>query len=230
MDKKPLILITHSKKMSLTMQCCFKLAILLAGGKPHFISAEDKIKHPAFDGLILSGGIDVDPHLYQHERKPNYPYDFERDQLEITLLKRAEEEQKPVLGICRGAQLINVARDGTLYFDIFKAYEKLHYPHHLWGYIFFRKQMTIETDSLLYKIFKTNLTTVNSLHSQAVHILGKDLIITAKDGRDIVQGIEKPTSPFYVGVQFHPEFLIYRKEMRRLFTVFVESCDKTRIP
>jgi putative glutamine amidotransferase len=220
MNKRPIILISHSDTQSRFMLFCLRLSVWLAGGKPVLISPTNQT-HGPYHGLLLAGGVDVDPHRYNETRKAPYRYDFERDALEWSLLQDAIAHQLPVLGICRGMQLMNVFHEGSLYLDLTEANEEAQYPHHFWGYAFYRKKMFVEKGSMLAGILKTRRTRINSLHKQAVNLLGRGLKITAWDFHEIVQCVEHETLSFHLGVQFHPEFLIYRVKMWRLFRRFV---------
>lgn len=202
------------------------VAIWLTGGRPVRLRPfrpryEDKI-----DGLIIGGGTDVYPAHFKAELKPNYKYDIDRDALEMNWLKKAEQENLPVLGICRGAQLMNVSRGGTLHIDIAKVYENAKYPSSTLAQIFFRKNINITEGSLLEKLLKTKRLPVNSMHSQAVDIVGENLLISSQEDNGIVQSIEDPQKAFYIGVQFHPEALIYQKRFRNIFAALNEAARK----
>ncbi|HMJ12886.1 MAG TPA: gamma-glutamyl-gamma-aminobutyrate hydrolase family protein [Polyangiaceae bacterium] len=142
-----------------------------------------------------------------------------RDALENELLKRAIREGAPVLGICRGAQLINVHLGGTLHRDVTSFYVESANP---WT-MFPRKRVKIEADSHLAELLGRTHAFVNSLHRQAVGQLGSGLIATAREHNGVVQGIETPDPSFLVGVQWHPEYLPQRPEQRRLFREFVRA-------
>ncbi len=138
----------------------------------------------------------------------------------------AEESRKnnmPVLGICRGAQLINVVRGGTLHVDVSKVYENAKYPTNTLSQMLFRKDINIECGSLLEKMLKTQRIAVNSMHTQAVDKVGKNLSVSAKEDNGVVQTIEDPDKPFFIGVQFHPEALIHRKIFRGMFSALNEA-------
>lgn len=202
------------------------LCIWLTGGKPIRLHPKKPHFDEGVDGLVIGGGIDLYPALYKHDPKPNYKYDHERDKLEITWLKKAEADNIPVLGICRGAQLINVARGGTLHVDVEKVYENAKYPTNTLARMLFRKDINIECGSLLEKLLKTQRIAVNSMHKQAVDKIGKNLTICAKEDNGVVQAIEDPDRDFFIGVQFHPEALIHQKIFRDMFTTLIEVARK----
>ncbi|MBW9336731.1 MULTISPECIES: gamma-glutamyl-gamma-aminobutyrate hydrolase family protein [Herbaspirillum] len=172
---------------------------------PSNIRLRDYAKH--LDGLVLQGGADVSPQSYaQAATRPEWSGDRVRDMYELELLHEFIEAGKPVLGICRGCQLINVAFGGTLYQDIAtdvptaiphvndqydSNYHALHFPQ----------------GSSLAGMVKTENAIVNSIHHQAVHNLGRDLSVEAVSGPDqIVEAIRYRKAPFVMGLQWHPEF------------------------
>ncbi len=143
--------------------------------------------------------------------------DLDRDRCERRLLEDAIERQCPILGICRGAQFINIERGGTLHQDIDGFYTEIGkvasvYAKHL---------VEVNPNSLLYKILEKERCQVNCLHDQAIHRLGKSLQISARDRAGVVQAIEDPSYPFLVGVQWHPEYLPSIPRQQRLFQALV---------
>ena len=219
---KPIIGITKPENKRLNFPfLAILFAIWLGGGKPKIISAKKGRADEPIDGLMLGGGTDVFPGHFFKEPKENYRYDLARDQMEIALLKRADEERIPVFAICRGAQLMNVVNKGTLHMDMARVYEGTDYPQNVFGYIFYRKKILIEEESLLNHIFQEKEMMVNSIHRQSIGEVGNGLKITAREPNGVVQAIEKPDRPFYLGVQFHPERLLYRKSFRSFFRLFI---------
>lgn len=219
--KRPIIAITHSVSRSKVMVMAIKLAVWFAGGKPVSITTQNQSDKIKYQGLILCGGLDINPEIYGKIKKPGYQYDSDRDSLELYHLAHAEKTQMPVFGICRGCQLMNIHRGGTLHTDITKVYEYTKYPSTLIGYIFFRKRIHIEKTSALFKITQKTGLKVNSIHRQSIANLGLNLMISAVEKNQIIQGIEDSRHPFFIGVQFHPEFLIYKKPFLKLFQTFV---------
>lgn len=168
------------------------------------------------------------PALFQDEPEPkeDYAYDHDRDEMELYWLRKAESEGLPVLGICRGAQLMNVAGGGKLHLDVSLVYKKAIYPANWFSYIFYRKKIAIQNGSLLHKILGRTIVRVNSIHKQSIAELADGLVVTAKEDNGVIQAIEKPGHNFYLGVQFHPEFLIYSKIFRRIFEQLVFEASK----
>ncbi|MAM35043.1 MAG: hypothetical protein CMH28_08210 [Micavibrio sp.] len=226
-DFRPVIGITGSRQYNRLSRYYSAAVVFCLGGKPKFILPGDSI--PEFDGLIISGGIDVHPDNYEGQEKKYYKYDTARDELEFVLLKKAQSEGKPVIGICRGAQLINISRGGTLFFDISKMYEKIKYPTSHLGRIFYRKAAYLDAPSMIYDLAENKeKLCVNSLHTQAINLLGSDLEITAKEGNGVVQVIEDRRNKI-LGVQFHPELMPYKKFCRNIFKWLIKNAVSHRV-
>lgn len=153
---------------------------------------------------------------FQHTKKS--PVDPKRDRLEFKLLKKAIDQGKPVLGICRGMQLINVHFGGSLHQDISGFYGE----HPNVSTIFPKKRITITPDSKLQKLLQTDICNVNSLHNQAVDKLGRGLRKSARElHSEIWQAIEHVDYPFVIGVQWHPEYLMQIARQRNIFRQLV---------
>ncbi len=173
---------------------------------PSNIRLRDYAKH--LDGLLLQGGADVSPQTYAEiSPRPEWPGDRVRDMYELELLHEFVESGKPVLGVCRGCQLINVAFGGTLYQDIASdvptagVHVSEHYDQH-------RHAVTFPEGSTFASMFPGRREAiVNSIHHQAVKNLGRDLTVEAVSAGDgLIEAVRYRRSPFVVGVQWHPEF------------------------
>ena len=161
------------------------------------------------DALLLQGGADVSPITYgQEPLQPEWVGDIVRDRYEIELIEGFMNAGKPVLGICRGSQLINAAFGGSLIQDIPTLREKarVHVDPVLYDEL--AHEVRFEPGSRLETIYGGQATgTVNSIHHQAVDRLGSDLIVEARSEEDgIVEAIRAKGSLFVAGVQWHPEF------------------------
>jgi len=205
------------------LQWLIGISIRISGAIPLRLHPKSPKHDTQIHGLIIGGGTDLYPALYEIDPKPNYKYDHARDALEIEWLKYAEQQQLPVLGICRGAQLMNVRHGGSLHPDISKVYENAKYPANAIAQIFFRKAITIESGTLLGGIFTAGRIAVNSMHKQSIDRPGDGFRVSAREDNGVVQAIENPAKNFYMGVQFHPEALIYKSTFRKFFCAFIDA-------
>ena len=205
------------------LQWAIRLAIRLAGGRPLRLKPDNPRYDFDIDGLIIGGGTDLYPEMYDLDPKPDYSYDHERDEMENRWIRRVEEDNIPILGICRGAQLINVMRGGTLHPDVALAYEEAQYPSGFIAQMIYRKTIEIDKNSRLYDLLQRERIKVNSLHKQSVDKLGQGLRVTARETNGVIQGIEADHHCFCLGVQFHPEVLIYRAPFRKIFKALISA-------
>lgn len=171
-------------------------------------------------GFIIGGGNDIDPAIYGGDVSKGRTVDPLRDEYELKVLDLADRHGLPVMGICRGAQLINVQAGGSLISDL--RPRRVHTSNR--GTLLPRKHVRVEEGSVLAEFIGGHATRVNSLHHQSVDRLGDNLVICAHDRDDIVQGIESTSGPLRIGVQWHPEYMPQRADQRRLFRYFVAAC------
>jgi putative glutamine amidotransferase len=155
---------------------------------------------------------------------PRRGLDPARDELEAQLLAEAFQSGTPVLGICRGAQLMNVQLGGTLHRGLEPFYVEQPNP---WT-VLPRKRVRITTGSRLAEILGSTTARVNSLHRQAVDRVGGELRVVASEPNGVVQALEHPGERFFIGVQWHPEYLPQRPEQRRLFRQLVRAAAEHR--
>lgn len=179
------------------------------------------------DGLLLTGGEDVAPELYGEQPIPECgASDRQRDEVELAFTRWALDANMPLLGVCRGMQLLNIARGGSLYQDLGAQ------QPHAWQHAQLRHprsyrahDIRILPDSRLAAILDTSLHTVNSLHHQAVNRPGDGVRIVAWSPDGVAEAMEIPAFTFALAVQYHPEELEPTDETsRRLFTAFVRAC------
>ncbi|MGC9368189.1 MAG: gamma-glutamyl-gamma-aminobutyrate hydrolase family protein [Paracoccaceae bacterium] len=178
----------------------------------------------AVDGVIVGGGDDISPGLYGGDLKVAARLDPDRDALERGLIEEAIKAGKPVLGICRGAQMLNIALGGNLHQDAYAQYVESDFVRTILP----RKEVHIERDSLLAKIAGAAPMRVNALHTQAIDRLGDGLRVGARDLGGMIQAIERVKEPFAVGVQWHPEHLIYARRQRAIFRALVAAAAARR--
>lgn len=175
------------------------------------------------DGLLLPGGGDMDPKFYGQARIPacGEP-NLLRDAAEPLLLRAFLAADKPVLGICRGIQVMNAVLGGDLYQDI-KPFEHLPHNDH-WAKV---HTVTVRRGTLLSRILGQDTVLVNSQHHQAVDRVAPGFTLAALSEDGIVEAIEKPDARFCLGVQWHPEWLSDADPaMQGLFNAFVNACSK----
>jgi putative glutamine amidotransferase len=182
------------------------------------------------DGVLLSGGADIDAYLYgEANLKANGEISPHRDKMELAVARKAIELKKPVFGICRGIQILNVALGGTLYQDInsqIRGRELLKhwqeapdwYPVH---------EVKVNRGSFVWDCYGSENIRVNSFHHQAVKEPGDGLEITAVSPDGVVEAVEYKGGAFAVGVQWHPE-LMWREDKgcMKLFQEFVKEAKK----
>ena len=207
-------------------------AIKKSGGIPIILPIVNEVELldrylDILQGIILTGGEDASPLLYGEE--PIREVDticFQRDNMEIEIIKRAYEKSIPIFGICRGIQMINIALGGTIYQDIYRQIPNS--LGHIAGSSIEGGYHTIEIvkDSIMYEIFNKERIQVNSQHHQSVRDLGKNLKINSYSLDGIVEGIESTDDRFILGVQFHPEALIdQHDEFLNIFRYFISYCN-----
>ncbi len=215
---RPRIGITTSDRKSRLAWWCDWLAVWRAGGAPCRLSPRRPIPDD-LDGLVIGGGDDIGAQLYGGEVQLDVRVDPLRDTLELELLERLLPRGCPVLGICRGAQIINVHLGGSLVSDIYTTFEHIKKRRTVLP----RKTVDVTAGSQLHDILKVEWCQVNSLHHQAIDRTGQGVSIVARDRDGLVQGIESRDHPFLIGVQWHPEFLIFNRPQQRLIRALVAT-------
>jgi putative glutamine amidotransferase len=223
-----------SKKAYSVINNDYIKAVQKAGGTPILIPFSDNIENikvyiDKIQGIIFTGGEDISPLFYNEEpRKEVQCIIEERDKFELELFKEVYTKNIPILGICRGLQLINIALGGNLYQDInFQIPNSYgHAPRQTLRSNLYHS-VKIEKSSRLFDIFKTEDLKVNSFHHQSVKKLGENLKISAVSNDNIVEGIESTNDKFLLAVQWHPENLIENHpEFLKLFQTFIYMAGK----
>jgi putative glutamine amidotransferase len=212
-------------------------AMLQAGARAEeleLVAASDSklVGKVGFDGVLFTGGEDVDPAFYDETPvSPTVKVNHTRDEFELRLLERALEARCPILGICRGAQMINVGFGGSLYQDLKSAPP----PPESEAPILQHKQdgsrsdathsVTVTEPGSSLGAAITGNCRVNSLHHQAIKRLGRRLKVTAHAEDGLVEAVESADDyPFLLAVQWHPEEMTDRPEQRKIFEEFVAKC------
>ena len=182
------------------------------------------------DGVFLTGGNDLDPLRYgEVDRGLCGPIDPERDGQELHLVRYIlERTDKPLLCVCRGMQVLNAALGGSLYQDLageggFWPHMKRSYPMNAPSHT-----VTLEGDSLLFRIFRQETLAVNSFHHQGVRTPGAGLRVTARSEDGVAEALELPDRLFVLGVQWHPEKMYDSQQQKLLFSAFVAQCAAGR--
>lgn len=210
-------------------------SIEIAGGTPLIIPLIDQEEYMDsilnhLDGLLFPGGGDVHPKWFNQEIHPSCGTIHEElDSFEIKLIKKALKRDIPLLAICRGVQVLNIACNGDIYQDLTE------YPNHDESIIHSQEytdiayhlpihEVSINKDSLLYNIFGDQANT-NSFHHQVIHHIGDGLKCTATTKDGVIEGLEGINNRFVVGVQWHPEKMVDTSiEQLNLFKQFINAC------
>lgn len=211
----------------------FARVIATAGGVPVFVSNEcppDKVavalRH--CDGLFLTGGEDIHPkYLGVEDTVGNLEVLESRDAVELAAIKIADECGMPILGVCRGAQVLSAARGGSLYLDLKQQYGKPLRDHsrgkeptHVQSHA-----VEITTGSRLHTILQCAHVDGATSHHQAIREPGRNMIVVAHSPEDgVIEAVEETGDRFVVGVQWHPEVHPDADPTRRLFAAFVAAC------
>ncbi|PYR90643.1 MAG: peptidase C26 [Acidobacteria bacterium] len=226
---KPTIGITRCSKLDDYIE-----SVKHAGGEPVVLEPGDDLRESLarVDGLLLSGGPDVDPRLYGETPHPSTVVDSDRDTFEIPLSREAVARDVPLFAICRGVQVLNVAAGGTLVQDIPSAIKSeldhsIQEPKHAEAH---DVRVTPDTRlaSALTPSRQLDTCSVNSRHHQAVARVAPSFVVSAVSSDGIVEAIERPESTFCVGVQWHPENFWRTGEFDGLFEAFVEAARQRR--
>jgi putative glutamine amidotransferase len=181
------------------------------------------------DGVFLPGGVDVDPEHYSEARLPVCGVtDADRDRVEVALVQWAMAERKPVLAVCRGVQVLNVAAGGTLHQDLVDWCDAA-IKHDYWPSDGLQRDdlvhdVRVEPGTQLAAIMGAGMSTVNSMHHQGIKKLAPSLVANAFAPDGLIEGVEGRDEGYVLGVQWHPEELVENAPAaRRLFESFIEA-------
>jgi putative glutamine amidotransferase len=230
----PLIAVSLCRKLE-----DYRQSILHAGGEVRLVDPSMPVADAlaGVDGLLLTGGGDVEPARYgESPREGLDDVDPARDEFEIALVAAARERDLPIFAICRGVQVLNVAAGGTLVQDIPSQIQgalnhSLGVPQHQAYEL--AHEVWVEKDSLLAKLMAERLIgadtcEVNSRHHQAVKTVAGGYRVTATAPDGVVEAIEDPSKRFCLGVQWHPENFWRTGEFRALYEGFLEAASKPK--
>ena len=223
MAARPRIGVTGTARRFAPAWWCTRLALALCGARAARISLRHEQTLDAIDGLVIGGGNDIAPEHYGGVLEGPVRTDTARDALEIRWVRGALDRGLPLLGICRGAQLINVVLGGNLHADIRPLRRRTRNRPGLLP----TKRVDLVRDSQLAAVTHRERLRVNSLHHQAIDRPGEGLVITGRDLDGLVQAVEHRERPVF-GVQWHPEYLLYLPAQLALFRWLVRACARRR--
>lgn len=238
--QKPLIIVaghleTHSTSSPILGEKeAYIQAVIRAGGLPFIVApgfpSGDLDQLIALgDGFLLCGGGDVEPSRYGGKSYARLRgVDLPRDEFEIELIHKLLLADKPMMAVCRGIQVLNVALGGTLICDIGtqlpKASKHDYYPNYPRDLV--AHQVSIQPHTLLSQMLEVKQIGTNSLHHQALDQLGEGLLVNARADDNIIEGVEMPSKRFVLGLQWHPECMPDSLQMQRLFTAFIQASTR----
>jgi len=246
MDSRPIVgiptqtlqsieVIPEGLPLSWVLHHRYYVAVAAVGGAPFMIPLLDdeealRALYERMDALFLAGGVDMDPASYgeaPHELCGRT--DPPRDRVELLFARWALEDGMPILGVCRGMQVLNVSLGGTLVQDCTLhpgAIKHDYFPGEGYERDFLAHAVTLEEGTRLRRLMGAREVRVNSMHHQGIQRLGEGLVPSAVAPDGLVEAIEAPEERFVVGVQWHPEMLIDDDvATRRLFEAFIDAAD-----
>lgn len=213
MAERPRVGVTGNASRWAPSWWCTWLALRLVGAVPERISVRHKASGHPLSALVIGGGNDISPEHYGGDLNARVKLDPDRDKLEISYIKQALAQGIPLLGICRGAQLVNVVLGGRLHQDIRAMRHRTYNRPGLLP----TKQVRLVPGSTTARTCGRNKLRVNSLHHQAIREPGRGLSVVGTDLDDIVQAVECEGNHRVIGVQWHPEYLFYLPSQLSLF-------------
>lgn len=224
-NRRPMIGVTTSRRSGWRIFPLVAFNIWMAGGRAVRWDTRRDVELHKVDGVVIGGGDDISPDVYGGRLLTSAQLDPDRDAMERDLVEKAYITRRPILGICRGAQMLNVALGGTLDQDAYGTYEK---SDRHWT-VLPRKTVCLQPGTRLRDLVGPGVMKVNALHSQSVDALGDGLRVAARDMGGMVQAIERVREPFATGVQWHPEHLFYAHRQQRIFRALVQAALARRL-
>lgn len=221
--ERPLIGVTGPDAGGHTAWWFTRLAICRAGGRAVRLSP-DRPGPPDLHGLLLGGGADIDPAIYGGQPDIHGSLDKARDRFEQSLLGNALARGLPVLGICRGTQLLNAVLGGNLHQDLRPLRHKTTNRHTAFAV----RPITIASGSHLHGVLGLSRCLVNSLNHQGINRPGLGLRVVAENPDNLVQAVEDEGPDFVIGVQWHPEYMPHHPRQQRLFRALVAEARRRR--
>jgi putative glutamine amidotransferase len=226
-ERRPAIGVTGPATRGRLLWLFTRLAVRRGGGRAVRITPKRPPDLARLDGLVIAGGADVDPALYGRPNLACRHLDPPRDRLEGDLLRWSLDERKPLLAICRGAQLLNVVLGGTLHQDASRVYPGFRPTAGVYRKITLRRPVYVIKRGWLASLLGTGPKAhlVNSLHRQAIDVVAPGLEVVAVDGQGMVQAVEPvKKDSFALGVQWHPELMLNSATQMRFFRALVAAC------
>jgi putative glutamine amidotransferase len=208
-----------------TAQRLISAGLRLQGVHTRHIRPGTRTDITQLDGLVLSGGTHVHPKRYGQQPQVTARYDLKRDATDYWLLEQAALMGMPVLGICRGAQFINVFYGGSLCQNVTPL--RVHTRHR--PLLLPMQTIRLVSTSRLGQLMNQPVIGANRIHSQAIKRLGRNLRVVAVDNDYFVQAIESTSDQWLMGVQWHPEYLLYQSGHRRIFSRFISAVKAYRL-
>jgi len=226
---------THDRADHYESPAHYAISVETAGGLPFLLPYRTDLSLvpqlvDALDGILFSGGNDLDPTLYGETYHPKaVPIDPDRQRFELALLAEVERRRMPTLGICLGSQLMNVSRGGSLIQFLPDVPRDPSIEHRKLNGTHPRHAVRVSPQSLVAKAMGKLEIDANSSHKQSIREVGRGLSIigTAPDG--VIEGIEDPSLPLFLGVQWHPECLHNEPDHLALFKLLVERASQFSI-
>ena len=235
--KRPVIGITtdtHDKPDQYESPMAYAQSVEKAGGLPLLLPYKTDVSLipqlvDLLDGILFSGGNDLDPATWGETYHPKtVPVDPDRQRFEMALLAEVERRRMPALGICMGCQLMNVYRGGSLIQFLPDQPRQRMLEHRKIDNQWSRHEVQVEPQSLVAKTVGKTQFIANSSHKQAINNIGRGLQKIGLSPDGVIEGVEDPSFPLFLGVQWHPERLSDEPEHLALFKLLVEKAANTR--